>query len=108
MPNAIDVRPGRWTNISVLYDNGYYSAIWGDFSGSGQPTKSCLGVRWNGDPGHPGYPNQGSHSVWYVEPDILAPTILRQLHDMVAAQPPSPERAQRLANIAAALAAASA
>lgn len=107
MPDAIHVRPGRWANITVLYDDGSYSAIWGDFSGKGQPTRSCLGVRWNGHPGHPGFPNQGKNSTWYVEPDFLTPAILKHLHNTVTALPPSPERTQRLSGIAAAVQAVS-
>ena len=106
MPDAINVRPGRWANITVLFDDGYYSAAWGDFSGKGQTTRSCLGVRWNGEPGKPGYPNQGKFSLWHVEPDFLTPAILHRLHDLVTAHPHSPERTQQLANIDAAITAA--
>ena len=31
MPAAIDVIPKDWTEISVLYEDGMYSVIWGRF-----------------------------------------------------------------------------
>ena len=101
MPDAIHVRPGRWANSTVLYDDGSYSVIWDN-----QPTQPRLGVRWNGDAGRPGYPNLGGNSLWYVEPPVFTPAILYQCYAAAAALPPSPERTLRLADIAAALIAA--
>jgi len=29
MPRASEVRPGKWTNLRVLFDNGVYSVVSG-------------------------------------------------------------------------------
>jgi hypothetical protein len=61
MISGKDVRPQKWSNVIDLFDDGYYSAIWGNYNGNIKP---CLGVRWNGDEdGSMGYPNQGANPV---------------------------------------------
>lgn len=79
MPSGNSVRPGKWTNVTDLYDNGWYSAIWGNYDGS---PKKCLGVRWNGDSDQ-GYPNQGPYPLWYVEPEFTTKMILLELVNMI-------------------------
>jgi hypothetical protein len=76
MPSAATVAPKKWTNTIILYDNGYYSAIWGSFDGG---LDRCLGVRWNGEVNDVGYPNQGGNPLWYVEPKFLTEPILLSL-----------------------------
>ncbi|HOF62574.1 MAG TPA: hypothetical protein PLM82_13440 [Candidatus Latescibacteria bacterium] len=44
MPAGKDVRPEKWSNVLDLYDDGEYSAIWGNYD---ENPKRCLGVRWN-------------------------------------------------------------
>lgn len=75
MPNGNAVRPNKWSNVIDLFDNGNYSAIWGNYDGS---IKRCLGVRWNGGLNH-GYPNQGNNPLWYVEPDFVTKNLLLEL-----------------------------
>lgn len=76
MPEGKTVSPAKWQNIIVLYDNGAYSAIWGNYDGS---DKRCLGVRWNGGEDELGYPNMAGNPVWYVEPNFLTEQILLKL-----------------------------
>jgi len=67
---------GAWTGITqyeFLYDDGEYSVIWGKYENT-----PALGVRWN-DGTEVGYPRQGAHPTWYVEPDFLAISILQRL-----------------------------
>lgn len=76
--NAIDVKPKDWLwdqkyPIRVLYDDGDYSVIWGKYQHT-----PALGVRWNGGLER-GYPGQGGHPTWYVEPDFIAVAILHRL-----------------------------
>lgn len=54
MSPAADVPPAAGDEITVLYDDGVYSAIWGRFR---RPPFQQIGVRWNqGDtPGGNGY-----------------------------------------------------
>lgn len=59
MPKAIDVKPNKWKNILILFDNGNYSFCWGNYDGS---LHRKLGSRWNDN-----YPRQGNNPTWYVE-----------------------------------------
>ncbi|OAV64840.1 hypothetical protein Barb4_03820 [Bacteroidales bacterium Barb4] len=80
MPAGNSVRPIKWGNVIDIYDNGLYSAIWGNYDNS--PNR-CLGVRWNGAPGGLGYPNGCGYPTWYVEPEFLTKLILLQLLDEI-------------------------
>jgi hypothetical protein len=81
--NAIDVRPAKWLQnptypIRVLYDDGEYSAIWGQYEDS-----PALGTRWNvSDNSDMGYPNTSGNPTWYVEPDFFAIVILQRLQTL--------------------------
>ncbi len=72
------VRPQKWSNVIDLFDNGWYSAVWGNYDNR---KERCLGVRWNGNDTNEvfGYPNQGRNPLWYVEPPILHRQILLAL-----------------------------
>lgn len=70
------VRPEKWNDILDLFDDGEYSAIWGNYNGA---KTRCLGVRWNGEEGNVGYPNQGINPLWYIEPKFLTIPILSGL-----------------------------
>lgn len=76
---AKDVLPEKWRQdpsypVKVIYDDGDYSLNWGKFDG-----EKALGARWNGSV-NSGFPSQGSHPTWYVEPDFIAIAILNHLH----------------------------
>ena len=73
MPAEITVRPQKWSNVIGLYDDGDYSAIWGEYNGA---EHRCLGVRWNGSGTELGYPSQGGNPLWYVEPEFVTGSIL--------------------------------
>lgn len=75
---AEEVRPQKWLwdenyPIRILYDDDEYSVIWGKYENT-----TALGVRWNGGT-DVGYPGQGGHPTWYVEPDFIAIAILQRL-----------------------------
>lgn len=75
---ANEVRPQKWLwdknyPIRVLYDDEEYSIIWGKYENT-----RALGVRWNGGT-EIGYPGQGAHPTWYVEPDFIAIVILQRI-----------------------------
>lgn len=92
----------------MLYDDGKYSAIWGEFEENDEQVRYRLGTRWNGNPndaGDVGYPSHSTHPLWYVQPEILVQAILKELQARVSALPPSAKRARQLNAIAAALAA---
>ena len=40
--NGNQVRPEKWTNVIDLYDNGWYSYIWGNYDGG---SDKSLGAR---------------------------------------------------------------
>ena len=77
---ASEVRPKDWLwhenyPIRILFESEEenYSIIWGKY----QNTRA-LGVRWNGGTER-GYPGQGGHPTWYVEPDFISIVILQRL-----------------------------
>jgi hypothetical protein len=102
MPAGHDVRPGKWSEVIDLFDNGVYSAVWGYYGGD--RSSRCLGVRWNADEGGIGYPNQGANPLWYVEPRFLAEPILISMLTIVQQQGLADRRYQEYErNIRAAL-----
>ena len=79
MSSGHEVRPQKWRNVLDLYDNGEYSAIFGNYDGS---KNRAVGVRWNGSTGV-GYPNMAGHPTWYLEPKFLHKSILLNLLEEV-------------------------
>ena len=51
----------------MLFDNGWYSVIAGEYEG-----KYAIGERWNGDEDRPGFPNQGKYPTWHVDARLSA------------------------------------
>lgn len=74
MPEAEEVKPKKWDDIRVLFDDGVYSACWGKYDGA---KHYSLGVRWN-----EGYPSQGGNPLWYVEPEFTTKGILESIVGM--------------------------
>lgn len=102
MPAAADVRPAAWDEITVLYDDGIYSAIWGRFR---RRRFKQIGVRWNeGDnPGGNGYPTMGKYAVWYVEPPFISEALLIGFRNQLTANPNLPKQTEYLRNVEMAL-----
>lgn len=74
--NPTQVNPAAWQNHEVIFDDGEFSAVWGEFHGN-----RCLGTRWNGDTDDErGYPGQGAYPLWFVVPDYLALSTLERLN----------------------------
>lgn len=92
MPSASEVTPGKWSDIRVLFDNGWYSVIAGEYEG-----EYAMGERWNGDEGEPGFPSQGGHPLWHVVPDFLRPAVLAALRDELGRTDSADNRAQAAA-----------
>jgi hypothetical protein len=88
MPSAEDVRPRKWSDIRILFDEGSYSVISGIYDGGHH---HVLGERWNGRGDKPGFPHQGGNPLWHVVPEFLAIPILHGLLDRLSIhnnQPP--------------------
>lgn len=100
MPAGTDVRPQKWDNVLDFYDDGVYSAIWGNYEGS---DNRCLGVRWNGDTGESGYPSQGGNPLWYVEPDFVTKEVLLSLLHRILKNTSPPRRQLYQENVLTAL-----
>ena len=100
MPNVSQVRPKIWEDILDLYDDGNFSAIWGNREKSNNRE---LGVRWNGSDVYVGYPNQGSNPVWFSQPDFLARPILCSLLGKLKSNPSIPRQQEFIKNILLAL-----
>ena len=74
MPSADDVTPQKWSDLTVLFDNGTYSIVSGKYKGT-----HTIGMRWNGaedSDEDAGFPNQGGNPTWHVVPDFLESNIL--------------------------------
>ena len=87
MPRASEVRPGKWSSLRVLFDDGVYSVVSGDYE-----NQHALGERWNGSEGVLGFPNQSGHPVWHVVPDFLAIPVLHGILGELARHPESDYR----------------
>jgi hypothetical protein len=87
MPVAKKVRPKKWQEITVLFDDGRYSVISGRYEVEKQKDHEhfVLGERWNGTKDHPlGFPNGAGYPIWHVAPDFLAIPILEGLLTEIA------------------------
>jgi hypothetical protein len=101
MPAAVDVTPGRWSEMSVLFDNGWYSVTWGRFDGQNHKD---LGVRWNGQGNNDkGFPNSRGYPQWYVEPPFLHEGVLLSLKAELQKMDPNSQTARYLKNVDIAL-----
>ena len=72
MTKAEDVKLGKWSSITVLFDNGWYSIISGLYDGA-----ESLGERWNGEGDDIGFPSTRGHAQWHVIPDFLLISVLQ-------------------------------
>jgi len=100
MPNVSEVRPKIWEDVLDLYDDGSFSAIWGNREKSNYRE---LGVRWNGKDGYVGYPNQGRNPVWFSQPEFLERPILLSLLDKVNSEQSFTRKTEFTNNILTAL-----
>ena len=82
MISAENVKPAKWSNIRVLFDNGSYSVITGFYEG-----EQAMGERWNGEEDKLGFPNQAGNPLWHVIPDFLEIHILHSLIDELYKNP---------------------
>jgi len=87
MPSGNEVRPRRWSDTTVLFDNGQYSVITGKYDGNW-----ALGERWNGQGNGVGFPSQGGNPLWHVVPGFLALPVLHGLLDELGRNPQSMDR----------------
>jgi hypothetical protein len=78
MPNAVDVKPAKWSAIEILFDDGEYSVISGIFGDAGI---RCLGERWNGEVNTHGFPSQGGNPTWHVVPKFPTISLLHGVLD---------------------------
>jgi len=100
MPAAVEVRPEKWTDIRVLYDDGEYSVISGLYERDPHRT---LGERWNGDAGSSiGFPNVAGYPIWHVVPQFLQRYVLHGLLDALSVHP-TPNSAEHVRAILAEL-----
>lgn len=90
MPSAAQVRPAKWSDIAVLFDDGQYSVI----SGTYDQGDHVLGERWNGEGDDLGFPNVAGYPVWHVVPEWLRIPVLHALLDELASDPPNAREAE--------------
>jgi hypothetical protein len=94
---ASEVTPHNWSEITVVYDDGNYSAIWGRYLDRNYKE---VGVRWNGGPGEEfGFPSQGRNPTWYVEPPFMSEAVLLGLLEALLTSNTGPNHQQHVENI---------
>ena len=82
MANPFDVQPRRWTNLTVLSDDGDFAYCYGFYHQDDGSVSLALGGRWNGDVSDPlsiGYPSLGGNPTWFVFDSTMAGPILEEL-----------------------------
>lgn len=85
MASGKDVRPGNWSEVKDLYDDGEMSLIWGRYDGA---KAFDIGIRWNGSGADdPGYPKCFGNPVWFVLPPMFAIPVLHALQEQVLVKP---------------------
>jgi hypothetical protein len=89
MPSGARVRPKKWRDIRVLFDDGDYSVISGTYEDYKEGIGRSLGERWNGGQRRQplGFPNIAGHPVWHVVPDFLEIPVLQGLLARVLESP---------------------
>ena len=75
MPRPEDVTHAKFPVENVLYSDGGFSIAWGEWN----EERQCIGMRWDGEGGDPGYPKLFGNPVWFVLPEELSVTILISL-----------------------------
>lgn len=102
MATPQDVKPQRWSNLTVLYDQDGYSVAVGEFKNDAGEGVPALGERWNGPGNSLGFPNQAGHPIWHVVPEFLVGPVLRAILDE-SLSPPDTGRDQRVRSTLASL-----
>lgn len=90
MIDGHEVRPGAWSDVLDLYDDGKYSAIWGKYTNPDKKhgTQCRLGVRWNGETDSDnGYPVRGEYPVWYTEYEPFEYVLIAEMLRRVKTHP---------------------
>lgn len=82
---------GRWTKtntpIQILFDDGNYSVIVGDYEDDNGRIALRIGERWNGTGDYVGYPNFGGNALWYCAPAFLEVPVLKGVLDELTKKP---------------------
>lgn len=71
MPRGKDVRPKKWRNINILFDDGQYSICIGLYE---DLDDYSIGERWNES-----YPRQGASPTWYIRPEMFYLSTVNEL-----------------------------
>jgi len=95
MPAPQDVKPQRWSELSVIFDRDGYSVAVGNFTNDNGDCTPALGMRWNGAGDSLGFPNQAGNPILYVVPEFLVGPILHTILDE-SLFPPLPDRNTRV------------
>lgn len=85
MVNGVDVRPGKWSDVKDLYDDGEMSLILGRYDSN---VLYDVGIRWNGTSNDDlGYPKCFGNPVWFVLPPKLVLPVLHSIHERTLVDP---------------------
>jgi hypothetical protein len=59
------VRPGKFHQHTIIYDDGNFSIAYGIWDNS----EKRVAMRWNGEDNEIGYPSQGGNPLWFQLPN---------------------------------------
>lgn len=74
MPNPTDVNPNNFKVKTVLFDNGSFSVVIGDWI----EADNVLAMRWNGEK-DAGYPKAFGNPMWFIVDNDLRQPIIQAL-----------------------------
>lgn len=78
--NSKNVKPKRWTNLTILSDDGAFSYAYGNYWHDEDYVSLELAGRWNGgNECDVGFPSQGGNPTWFVMDQSMVKTILSEL-----------------------------
>ena len=89
-----EVKSSKWSDASVVFDNGEFSAVWGRYDNG---KRKVLGLRWNYGEGEIGFPSSSGHPTWFVVPSEITGAVLASLLERVYKGGPSIGEADTLA-----------
>ena len=89
-----EVKSSKWSDASVVFDDGEFSTIWGRYDDG---KRKVLGLRWNYGEGEIGFPSSSGHPTWFVVPSEITGAVLASLLERVYKGGPSIGDADALA-----------
>jgi hypothetical protein len=77
----------RVSDLEIIYSTGEGEGEWSVARLTYDGIRGRVGVRWNGKPNEPGYPNgRQAKPVWFIVPDELADAVMAETFNLRSAR----------------------